>query len=120
MFCIEVCFMVIKCFIWYLHLIFTYAAAQILALTIFIRIKQTNIIENNWLLDRLHFFFFSYQANGCGGQGTWSVYDSQCYSCIANAVPWQTARASCQQLGGDLVTINNAETQSFLERTETF
>lgn len=58
MFCIEVCFMVIKCFIWYLHLIFTYATAQILALTIFIRIKQTNIIENNWLVDRLHFFFF--------------------------------------------------------------
>lgn len=27
----------------------------------------------------------------------------------------QTARSSCQQLGADLVTINNAGTQSFLE-----
>ncbi|XP_065922990.1 cell death abnormality protein 1 [Magallana gigas] len=55
-------------------------------------------------------------SNGCSGEGNWSVYDRQCYSCIANAVPWQTARSSCLQLGADLVTINNAGTQSFVEK----
>lgn len=35
------------------------------------------------------------------------MYNSQCYQCINDTVSWQTARSSCQQLGADLVTINN-------------
>lgn len=59
--------------------------------------------------------FFHYKADGCGEAGSWSVYNSQCYQCINDTVSWQTARSSCQQLGADLVTINNAGTQNFTE-----
>lgn len=55
-------------------------------------------------------------ADVCSGAGNWLFYDRQCYSCIADAVSWPTARTSCQQLGADLVTISNAGTQSFLEK----
>uniref|UniRef100_A0A8W8NB22 Uncharacterized protein n=1 Tax=Magallana gigas TaxID=29159 RepID=A0A8W8NB22_MAGGI len=53
--------------------------------------------------------------NGCGGTD-WSADDQQCYRCMPDAVYWQTARSSCQRLGADLVTINNAGTQTFIEK----
>lgn len=59
--------------------------------------------------------FVYYKADGCGEAGIWTVYNSQCYQCINDTVSWQTARSSCQQLGADLVTINNAGTQNFTE-----
>eukprot|EP00105_Crassostrea_gigas_P043771 XP_019927919.1 PREDICTED: perlucin-like protein [Crassostrea gigas] len=34
---------------------------------------------------------------------------------MTDAVYWQTARSSCQRLGANLVTINNAGTQTFIE-----
>uniref|UniRef100_K1R064 Brevican core protein n=1 Tax=Magallana gigas TaxID=29159 RepID=K1R064_MAGGI len=52
--------------------------------------------------------------HGCGGTD-WSADDHQCYRCMTDAVYWQTARSSCQRLGANLVTINNAGTQTFIE-----
>lgn len=66
---------------------------------------------------KIKFFisFFYLKTDGCDGAGIWSVYDGQCYQCINDTVSWQAARLSCQQLGADLVTINNAGTQTFIE-----
>lgn len=75
---------------------------------------QKKIIFMRTLSFLLNLFFY-YKADGCGEAGIWTVYNSQCYQCINDTVSWQTARSSCQQLGADLVTINNAGTQNFTE-----
>lgn len=64
-----------------------------------------------------YYTFFS--LDGCGGTD-WSADDQQCYRCMPDAVYWQTARSSCQRLGADLVTINNAGTQTFIESAKYF
>lgn len=78
------------------------------------RVTEKNHFYEDFKLFTLPFFFY-YKADGCGEAGIWTVYNSQCYQCINDTVSWQTARSSCQQLGADLVTINNAGTQNFTE-----
>ncbi|XP_052708108.1 fibropellin-1-like isoform X2 [Crassostrea angulata] len=52
--------------------------------------------------------------NNCSDPGNWSLYEGQCYSCKSDKVSWQSARSSCLQLGGNLVTISNSGIQTFL------
>lgn len=58
---------------------------------------------------------FSYLKDNCGDTGNWSLYEGQCYSCKSDEVSWQSARSSCLQLGGNLVTISNSGIQTFLQ-----
>lgn len=81
-------------------------------------LNENDLVQQKKKSSKKIIISFSY-SDGCGGTD-WSADDHQCYRCVTDAVYWQTARSSCQRLGADLVTINNAGTQTFIESTKYF
>uniref|UniRef100_K1QBD6 Uncharacterized protein n=1 Tax=Magallana gigas TaxID=29159 RepID=K1QBD6_MAGGI len=47
--------------------------------------------------------------------GHWVLFNGNCYQFNDTKLTWLNARTTCQGMGADLVTINSANTQSFVQ-----